>query len=104
MLWPSFFVWFLTLSFIYVPYGKQSQQIIGEHLPSWASIDESMWAEGVIQVNEMFITPLVVTQVKNLQYFHHLYNPLHVSVFLLVIEITLSLHLPFAFSSLKSIS
>lgn len=69
-LWFSFFVWFLTLAFLYVPYGGQVQEFF-RTVSIIVGFKEGTgpyerWIEGAIEMDRAFVTPLLVTQGLNL--------------------------------------
>lgn len=64
-LWVNMYFWFLFIAFVYVPFGDVVQDILQE-LGFEAFVPGSGWRNGVINLDEAFVTPLVVTQAVNL--------------------------------------
>jgi len=60
--WLSMYFWFFTLCFLYVPFGKEFSALVRKALGPFWSWDVS---NDTFDLNEAFITPLVVTQLLN---------------------------------------
>ncbi|EQC26094.1 hypothetical protein SDRG_16046 [Saprolegnia diclina VS20] len=61
--WSNWFFWFLFLAFVYLPFGDTINQkflveIVG--LGGWT------WTPGLLTIDTLFVTPLVVTQFLNM--------------------------------------
>jgi len=71
------YYWFIYMALVYVGYGEEFQQWLcqdssGTFLTSnsswicWTHIEEEMWSNEKIMIDEFFVTPLVATQAINL--------------------------------------
>ncbi|OQR87278.1 transmembrane protein [Achlya hypogyna] len=61
--WSNWFFWFLFLAFVYLPFGETINKAFLEnvlHLWSWP------WTPGLLTIDTLFVTPLVVTQFLNM--------------------------------------
>mmetsp|Transcript_6431 Transcript_6431/g.22938 ORF Transcript_6431/g.22938 Transcript_6431/m.22938 type:complete len:1202 (-) Transcript_6431:30-3635(-) len=64
-MWVNMYFWFLSLAFVYVPFGDKLQNLLIQMGLSFV-VPGHGWRPGVINIDEAFVTPLVVTQAINL--------------------------------------
>jgi len=68
------YYWFIYMALVYVAHGRRFQHFLcdesdGFELPRYlclTAIDDDMWNDEKIQIDEFFVTPLVATQAINL--------------------------------------
>ncbi|KAH9091753.1 hypothetical protein Ae201684P_011297 [Aphanomyces euteiches] len=63
--WISFFLWFMLIAFVIVPFGKDVEGWMNAHF-DWASIYTVRWQNGRIDMSTALVTPLLITQALNL--------------------------------------
>ncbi|RLO03269.1 hypothetical protein DYB28_013079, partial [Aphanomyces astaci] len=62
--WSNWFFWFLTLAFLYLPYGGRVQDVYRFLGMEWAIVYK--WNPTLLTLDTLFVTPLVVTQLLNM--------------------------------------
>jgi hypothetical protein len=62
--WISFFLWFILISFVIIPYGDEVETWLSANL-KYTKLTVR-WQAGVIDMSTAFVTPLLVTQALNL--------------------------------------
>ncbi|ETW10264.1 hypothetical protein H310_00613 [Aphanomyces invadans] len=63
--WISFFLWFMLIAFVIVPFGKDVEEWINTQF-HWATIYTVNWHSGRIDMSTALVTPLLITQALNL--------------------------------------
>lgn len=62
--WISFFLWFILIAFVIVPFGEEVEAWLSANLKySKLTVD---WENGVIDMSTALVTPLLITQALNL--------------------------------------
>lgn len=62
--WISFFLWFILIAFVIVPFGEEVETWLSENLKyKKLTVD---WENGVIDMSTALVTPLLITQALNL--------------------------------------
>ncbi|DAZ98888.1 TPA: hypothetical protein N0F65_002613 [Lagenidium giganteum] len=62
--WISFFLWFILIAFVIVPFGKEVETWLSENFHyKKLTVD---WETGVIDMSTALVTPLLITQALNL--------------------------------------
>ncbi|KAG2788774.1 hypothetical protein PC129_g4013 [Phytophthora cactorum] len=62
--WISFFLWFMLISFVIIPFGDEVEAWLSANLKYTKLTVE--WQGGVIDMSTAFVTPLLITQALNL--------------------------------------
>ncbi|OQR96269.1 transmembrane protein [Thraustotheca clavata] len=62
--WISFFLWFMLIAFVVVPFGEPVEDWLSSHF-RWTRITVR-WREGRIDMSTALVTPLLITQALNL--------------------------------------
>ncbi|KAF1774841.1 Anoctamin [Phytophthora cactorum] len=62
--WISFFLWFMLISFVIIPFGNEVETWLSANLKYTKLTVE--WQGGVIDMSTAFVTPLLITQALNL--------------------------------------
>ncbi|OQS00905.1 transmembrane protein [Achlya hypogyna] len=62
--WISFFLWFMLIAFVVVPFGEPVEDWLSSHF-HWTRITVS-WRDGRIDMSTALVTPLLITQALNL--------------------------------------
>ncbi|KDO29055.1 hypothetical protein SPRG_06110 [Saprolegnia parasitica CBS 223.65] len=62
--WISFFLWFMLIAFVVVPFGEPVEDWLSDRF-RWTRITVS-WREGRIDMSTALVTPLLITQALNL--------------------------------------
>ncbi|KUF96944.1 Serine/threonine-protein kinase SIK1 [Phytophthora nicotianae] len=62
--WISFFLWFMLISFVIIPFGDEVETWLSANLQYTKLTVE--WQGGVIDMSTAFVTPLLITQALNL--------------------------------------
>ncbi|RHY47365.1 hypothetical protein DYB30_002397 [Aphanomyces astaci] len=63
--WISFFLWFMLIAFVIVPFGKDVEAWMNAQF-HWATIYTVNWHSGRIDMSTALVTPLLITQALNL--------------------------------------
>uniref|UniRef100_K3WKQ7 Anoctamin transmembrane domain-containing protein n=1 Tax=Globisporangium ultimum (strain ATCC 200006 / CBS 805.95 / DAOM BR144) TaxID=431595 RepID=K3WKQ7_GLOUD len=62
--WISFFLWFILIAFVIVPFGEEVEAWLSENFKyKKLTVD---WENGVIDMSTALVTPLLITQALNL--------------------------------------
>lgn len=62
--WISFFLWFILIAFVIVPFGEEVETWLSENFKyKKLTVD---WENGVIDMSTALVTPLLITQALNL--------------------------------------
>lgn len=62
--WISFFLWFILIAFVIVPFGEEVETWLADNLKyKKLTVD---WENGVIDMSTALVTPLLITQALNL--------------------------------------
>lgn len=62
--WISFFLWFILIAFVIVPFGKEVEGWLAKNFKyTELTVD---WENGVIDMSTALVTPLLITQALNL--------------------------------------
>lgn len=62
--WISFFLWFILIAFVIVPFGEEVETWLAENFKyKKLTVD---WENGVIDMSTALVTPLLITQALNL--------------------------------------
>eukprot|EP00501_MAST-03F_sp_TOSAG23-6_P002407 GSMAST32.ASY1.ANO1.2516.1 assembled CDS len=64
-MWVNWFFWFLFLAFVYVPFGDKLFGIL-KAIGLGKIVPRGGWRNGIINLDQLFVTPLIVTQLLNL--------------------------------------
>ncbi|KAK1930878.1 Anoctamin-like protein [Phytophthora citrophthora] len=62
--WISFFLWFMLISFVIIPFGSEVETWLSANL-KYTKLTVQ-WQGGVIDMSTAFVTPLLITQALNL--------------------------------------
>eukprot|EP00644_Phytophthora_capsici_P004437 jgi/Phyca11/109611/e_gw1.17.507.1 len=62
--WISFFLWFMLISFVIIPFGAEVETWLSANL-KYTKLTVQ-WQGGVIDMSTAFVTPLLITQALNL--------------------------------------
>ncbi|KAL3671816.1 hypothetical protein V7S43_002485 [Phytophthora oleae] len=62
--WISFFLWFMLISFVIIPFGSEVETWLSANL-KYTKLTVQ-WQGGIIDMSTAFVTPLLITQALNL--------------------------------------
>jgi len=62
--WISFFLWFILIAFVIVPFGEEVETWLSEKF-NWKKLTVD-WRNGRIDMSTALVTPLLITQTLNL--------------------------------------